>query len=599
MSVFGNPQTQVAFSVFENKGVFALLLGSGLSRAAEIPTGWEITTDLVRRIATAEGVEEQADWAQWYRETHGEEPDYSALLDGLSSTPAERRQIIHSYIEPDEEDREEGRKVPTAGHKAIAQLVRDGFIRVIVTTNFDRLMENALIEIGVQPTVVGSPDALKGAEPLVHTACYILKLHGDYKDARILNTEDELSVYPVEYNMLLDRILDEYGLIVCGWSGEWDAALRAAIQRAPNRRYPLFWATRGALKGRGKELCDQRRGIEVPIADADRFFTELSEQVRTLADSRKRNPADVDMLLARAKRYLSKAEHAIQLADLVDEEARRVIAALDGQALPPHGHFTPEEFQRRVSVYEGAVEGLAKVCGLIGRWGTSQQLRLVVEAIKSLVDHAESVNGGLVVFTEMRRYPAVLIYQACALGLVKAERWQELRQLLAVEVDTGYAGRQPISEAVCPLNWKGGDRGRWNTLEGLGNRYVPLSDHLHDGVYSKWGQSFIASMSGFSDVFMLSELLVAITVAGNLTRAQVAEILAQPGRSGQPNTNFIWVPVGRAGYDRGFRTNIKTMFENPAFLADLAEAGYGGGDMETIKLLFENYIRCAASMKMF
>ena len=93
MSAFLNPKTQVAFSVFENKGVFALLLGSGLSRAAEIPTGWEITTDLVRRIATAEGVEEQADWAQWYRDKNGKEPDFSALLDTLSSTPAE-----HCYL---------------------------------------------------------------------------------------------------------------------------------------------------------------------------------------------------------------------------------------------------------------------------------------------------------------------------------------------------------------------------------------------------------------------------------------------------------------------------------------------------------------------
>lgn len=42
-----DPLTQLAFSVYENPGVFALLLGSGLSRAADIPTGWEITLDLV------------------------------------------------------------------------------------------------------------------------------------------------------------------------------------------------------------------------------------------------------------------------------------------------------------------------------------------------------------------------------------------------------------------------------------------------------------------------------------------------------------------------------------------------------------------------
>ncbi|BDO05164.1 hypothetical protein KAM622c_47510 [Klebsiella quasipneumoniae subsp. quasipneumoniae] len=59
-----DPLTQLAFSIHENKGVFAILLGSGLSRSAEIPTGWEITIDLVRRVALAQGEEEQSDWAE-------------------------------------------------------------------------------------------------------------------------------------------------------------------------------------------------------------------------------------------------------------------------------------------------------------------------------------------------------------------------------------------------------------------------------------------------------------------------------------------------------------------------------------------------------
>lgn len=54
--VAGDPLTQLAFSIYENKGAYALLVGSGLSRAAEIPTGWEITLDLVRRVAAAQGV---------------------------------------------------------------------------------------------------------------------------------------------------------------------------------------------------------------------------------------------------------------------------------------------------------------------------------------------------------------------------------------------------------------------------------------------------------------------------------------------------------------------------------------------------------------
>jgi hypothetical protein len=103
MSILAHdPLTQLAFSVYENKGVFAVLLGSGLSRAAQIPTGWEITLDLVRRVAEAQGMEPQTDWAQWYRDTTGAEPNYSVLLEELASSPDERRSILHSYIEPNE-----------------------------------------------------------------------------------------------------------------------------------------------------------------------------------------------------------------------------------------------------------------------------------------------------------------------------------------------------------------------------------------------------------------------------------------------------------------------------------------------------------------
>jgi hypothetical protein len=45
-----DPLHALAFSVYENPGVYCVLLGSGASRAAEIPTGWEVTLDLVRRV---------------------------------------------------------------------------------------------------------------------------------------------------------------------------------------------------------------------------------------------------------------------------------------------------------------------------------------------------------------------------------------------------------------------------------------------------------------------------------------------------------------------------------------------------------------------
>ncbi|WP_158285587.1 hypothetical protein [Azospirillum sp. TSA6c] len=52
-----DPLLSLAHSVQSNKGVFAVLLGSGVSRAAGIPTGWELTFDLVRRLAALDRFE--------------------------------------------------------------------------------------------------------------------------------------------------------------------------------------------------------------------------------------------------------------------------------------------------------------------------------------------------------------------------------------------------------------------------------------------------------------------------------------------------------------------------------------------------------------
>ena len=97
--------------------------------------------------------------------------------------------------------------------------MKEGFVRAILTTNFDRLTENALREAGVEPAVIRSEDDLSGAVPLIHSRCYVVKVHGDYLDTRIKNTDEELASYSPAMNNLLDRILDEHGLIVCGWSG--------------------------------------------------------------------------------------------------------------------------------------------------------------------------------------------------------------------------------------------------------------------------------------------------------------------------------------------------------------------------------------------
>ena len=118
-----DPIHSLSFSIQANRGVYAVLLGSGVSRAAKIPTGWEVTIDLVRKLAALSGESCDPSPEEWYRGKFDRNPDYSELLAAIAKTPAERQQLLRGYWEPTEQEREEGAKLPTIAHRAIASLV--------------------------------------------------------------------------------------------------------------------------------------------------------------------------------------------------------------------------------------------------------------------------------------------------------------------------------------------------------------------------------------------------------------------------------------------------------------------------------------------
>lgn len=585
-----DPITQLAFSVYENKGVFAVLLGSGLSRSAEIPTGWEITLDLVRRVAEAQGVPAQSDWAKWYREKTGQEPNYSVLLEEIASSPDERRAILHRYIEPDQQDREEGRKTPTKAHHAIAQLVRAGYVRVIVTTNFDRLMENALREQGIEPTVVASADALAGAEPLTHSRCYVLKLHGDYKDARILNTDQELSAYPDAYNRLLDRIFDEHGLILCGWSGEWDHALRAAFLRAPNRRYPVYWTARGALGSGAQELAAHRAARAIPITGADEFFQTLQQRVETLEQSQRQNPASVDLLINSAKRYLSKPEHRIQLDELLSQETERLMGQLDGPQFSPHGQWSQEEFQSRVQRYKAVAEPLTRMAGVLGRWGDGNELNTVLDIVRDLYVHAEKVGNGLTVWLSLRSYPAVLVFTAYGVGLTRSHRWRTLHEFLVAPWPREYRDAKRTVSMLLLGAWKGERNDLWSQLEGLNNHKTALSDHLFE-VMSEWRSSFAGVSAEFELVYERFETLAALAYLEEDSEATLEQALANT-----PHGLFARMPVGRVGWHEASAATLLQELQSETMITALLNAGFAYKSRRFLELFVESLKRYASKM---
>lgn len=419
-----DPINSLAFAVHASPGVYAVLLGSGISRSARIPTGWEITLELVRKLAAVQAENCEPSPEEWYRQKFGDTPGYSELLNLLAKTPTERHQLLRGYWEPNEKEREEGAKLPTEAHRAIASLVAAGQIRVIVTTNFDRLMESALVDSGVVPTVISTSDQALGALPLIHTKCLVLKVHGDYLDTRIRNTPEELDSYPPEINALLDRIFDEFGLIVCGWSADWDTALRNAFYRSRSRRFTTYWASRGKLGQEAQKLFDHRAGIRVEIADADTFFAKLWEQVESLESFARPHPLSTDVAVTTLKRYLSEDRYLIQHADLVLDEVLRIKkASSDAGLYNANGlPLSVASFTARVSAFEGICQNLIYMSVVAGRWARSKQQEPWIQALETLGNVPR--QGGTVVWLNLQRYPATLLLYAIGIAAVDAGNLQ-------------------------------------------------------------------------------------------------------------------------------------------------------------------------------
>lgn len=524
MSLFElEPFEALALTLHHSPGSQALLVGSGLSRAAGIPTGWEITLDLIREVAKLRGIDGHSDWSQWYQDEFDKEPRYSEILDALGSTPSERRSILHRYIEAGEG--EEPRE-PTNAYRSIARLVAMGAIRVIITTNFDRLLENALRELGIEPTVVASEDALKGATPLVHSASTVIKLHGDYLDARILNTQDELERYPAPIDALLDRIFDEYGLTVVGWSGEWDTALRNALLRTPTRRYPLYWAAKGVMTALGQDIVNGRGGRVIDIDDGDKFFVKLADTVDALAAARRPHPESLVVTLALAKKYARDDKFALEWVDLLREQVAKIRAFVTGLDWPTMGPNV-ESINAHVTEVVGRTEALRRICLVGERWGTPAAQGEIDRALAALNFNAEPV-GGFGWWVGSRNLPASLCFQWALAGALYNDDYEAACRLMRISVRVSSTDDLKTAAAKYPMALLDSDLD-WKVLKGFEKLKLPHSGFL-ERLFLAEASDIVMDESEVIPLFDRTEFLISMEYAH----------LRSEGDS-----SWFWTPLGQ------------------------------------------------------
>ncbi|HEY6344635.1 MAG TPA: SIR2 family protein [Bryobacteraceae bacterium] len=473
------------------------------------PTGWEVVQDLARKLARVEGNDSGQDPEDWYRKAYKVEPDYSALLDSLVKTPSERSQRLRTYFEPSEDERQRGLKVPTRAHRAVAELVKQEYIRVIITTHFDRLLETALADVGLQPSVISTTDAVKGALPLSHARCSVLKVNGDYLDTRIKNTKAELDAYDPALSQLLDLVFDEFGLLVCGWSGDWDVALRDAIERCSTRRFSMYWAYRGEPTPVALRLIQRRAAIQFRIDEADAFFTALKDKRCWLSPTWVRTiPYPRRSLRPKTKHYLVRPEDRILLHDLVAEETERCYEALDPQRFHTNtvNNFTVE-VGKRFNAYESTVEVVCAILTAGNYWGQAEHRYLWTRVLQRLGDPPGG-PGGLTRWIGFRRYPASLLMYAGSVAAIDNDRFDNLAQLLRAPIRGSLRGQTEIAANCLNVLHIMQDR-LSDFIPGKERALAGYSDHLFE-VLREPLRPFTPTEAEYEEAFHLFEYFMSL-----------------------------------------------------------------------------------------
>jgi len=245
----------------------SLLIGAGCSVTADVPTAQGFVDEIKER----------------YHECYNlaDTKTYPKCMAELA--PGQRKSLIKVFVDT--------AKINWT-HICIAQLIKEGYVDRVLTTNFDLLVVRACALLGEFPSVYdfASSQVLKPAEITDNAVFY---LHGQYTGFVLMNTEDEVK----KHSDLLEPVFEdaEKGRtwIVVGYSGENDPVFDH-LSRVICFDDNLYWVGYGknlpSEHVRDKLLIENKYAFYIKDYDSDRFFITLAQELNCFPPTLFSNP---------------------------------------------------------------------------------------------------------------------------------------------------------------------------------------------------------------------------------------------------------------------------------------------------------------------
>jgi NAD-dependent SIR2 family protein deacetylase len=444
-------------------------LGAGASAAAGIPTAFNMIWDFKRTLycsAQRVPVSSCSDLGN---------PSLRAKLQQHFNTaggfPPENSDEEYSHYfkttYPDEQDRRRyidrlvSNAAPSYGHLALAALMKLDRARLVWTTNFDRMVEDAAVEVlgGSSKLVIATLDSANLAMEAINEGRWPLlaKLHGDFQSRQLKNTSEELQTQDARMRHALVEACKRYGLAVVGYSGR-DHSVMDALEEGidDGNGYPsgLFWFQRSdsPCLPRVSDLISKAtaKGIQANVVSVETFDELLSDVLLLIKD-----------LPAELAEILNKHAPRVTDAPIPENKGRWPVVRLN--ALPVVSYPT---LCRRVVCNIGGMQEVRDAVTNAGADAVATRRQVGVLAFGSDTEVRKAFDGyGITEFDAHQIEVRRLRYESAELGLLydalyraldrerplKLERVGHHYIIAVEEADVGNGLLKPLRQATKSL----------------------------------------------------------------------------------------------------------------------------------------------------
>jgi Tfp pilus assembly protein PilF len=250
---------------------FATFLGAGCSVSSGIPAAGELVQKQwlprLRELCEPAFLDLET-WAKKeFPSYNTKHPSalYGKVMERLFLSPDDRQREIEKLCDG---------KFPGFGYAVLSSLValEGGQLNVILTTNFDDLMADALYLFSNARPLVILHETLARYIRLTRTSPLIIKLHGDNRLSP-QNTVGETKALKEDIDKQVRLVLSDRGLIFIGYGGN-DNSVTKMLETIPIDDLPLgvFWVSGSEPLGAIRPWLETRDAIWVEKGDFDELM---------------------------------------------------------------------------------------------------------------------------------------------------------------------------------------------------------------------------------------------------------------------------------------------------------------------------------------